>query len=131
MGPIVLFDGVCNLCSGSVNFIIRRDTGRVLRFASLQSDVSRRILAEHGSECLEPNSVILIEDGRVLDRSDAALGIARHLGIPWSWFAALKIVPRAVRDLFYGIVARNRYRIFGRRSECMIPTPELRERFLD
>lgn len=130
MGPIVLFDGVCNLCNGSVKFIIRRDAAKVFKFASLQSEAGRTILSEHGFGDGAPDSVVLIEDGVVSVRSDASIGIAAHLGAPWSWLTVLRLVPRRVRDAVYGIVARSRYTIFGKRDECMLPGPELRDRFL-
>lgn len=125
----VLFDGVCNLCNGSVLFVIDRDPERYFRFAPLQGDDARRLLAEQGV-APELSSVVLVEGGRVYTRSTAALRIARRLRGPWRLLAAFVVVPRPVRDLVYDWVARNRYRWFGREEACRMPTPELRERFL-
>lgn len=127
---LVLFDGVCNLCNGAVRFILKRDRAGYFSFASLQSAAAGRALAEHG---LAPalNSIVLIEGGRLYQSSDAVLRIARRLGAPWSWAYAAVVVPRPLRDWLYRIIARNRYRWFGRREACMLPTPELRGRFLD
>lgn len=129
-GAVVLFDGVCNLCNGSVQFIIRRDPAGRFRFASLQSEAGQALLRRHGLDPEDLFSVILVEDGRVHSRSDAALRIAGGLSGGWRAAGALRVVPRPLRDLVYGLVARNRYRWFGRRDACMIPTPELRARFL-
>ena len=132
MSAIVLFDGVCNLCSGAVRFIVERDARGHFKFASLQSDAGKRLMLEHGLEVPEgdPSSIVLIEGGRVSQRSTAALRIARHLGFPWSLGAAFVVVPRFVRDAMYDVIARNRYRWFGKKDVCMVPTPELRARFL-
>jgi len=127
---VVLFDGVCNLCNGSVRFIIARDPAARLRFAALQSQAAQRLLVECGIRGPLPDSVALIEDGCVYTRSAAALRIARYLSFPWPLMWVLMPVPRALRDLIYDWIARHRYRWFGRRDACMIPTPELRARFL-
>jgi predicted DCC family thiol-disulfide oxidoreductase YuxK len=128
---IVLFDGVCNLCNASVRFIAERDPHGRFRFAALQSDTGRRLLEEHGLDAGELSTVVVVADGRAYTRSDAALRVARGLGRGWPALGALRIVPRLVRDAAYGVVARNRYRWFGRKDECMIPTPEMRARFLE
>jgi predicted DCC family thiol-disulfide oxidoreductase YuxK len=127
---VVLFDGVCNLCNGSVDFLLRREKSGRLRFASLQSDVAKRLLAEH-RKADDLSSIVLIEDGRVFTRSDAALRLLAHLRAPWPLFGALRLVPRPLRDLVYDQVARHRYSWFGRRSSCRVPTAEERARFLD
>jgi predicted DCC family thiol-disulfide oxidoreductase YuxK len=126
---IVLFDGVCNLCSGSVQFIIRRDPGARFRFASLQSPVGERLRAELG---INPalDSVFLVEDGRWYKESDAALRIAHGLGGPWKLLGIFRLIPRLLRDRAYRLIARNRYRWFGKMEACWLPTPELRGRFL-
>ncbi|HEV2733553.1 MAG TPA: thiol-disulfide oxidoreductase DCC family protein [Longimicrobiaceae bacterium] len=129
-GAVVLFDGVCNLCNGSVQFIVRHDPAGRFRFASLQSEAGRALLRRHGLDPEDLFSVILVEDGRAHSRSDAALRIAGGLSGGWRAAGGLRVVPRPLRDLVYGWVARNRYRWFGRRDACMIPTPELRGRFL-
>ncbi len=129
---MVLFDGICNLCSGFVRFIVERDPAAHFRFASLQSEAGRALMREHGLEIgeVDPTSVVLVEDGRAYQRSTAALRIARRLRFPWPLFAAFVVVPRFVRDVVYDFVARHRYRWFGKKDVCMVPTPELRARFL-
>jgi predicted DCC family thiol-disulfide oxidoreductase YuxK len=128
---IVLFDGVCNLCNGAVVFIIKRDPQGLFRFATLQSDAPESLLRRIGArrDAL-PDSMALIERGSVYARSTAALRIARRLRFPWPLLYALIIVPRPLRDWIYDLVARRRYHWFGKRAECMVPTPELRRRFL-
>jgi len=128
--PILLFDGVCNLCSGSVQFIIRRDPEARFRFASLQSEVGQRYLEELQVDRDAVDSVILVEGGRWYKESDAALRIARLLGGPWKAMGILRLLPRPLRDRLYRFLARHRYRWFGKRESCWLPTPELRERFL-
>lgn len=129
--PIILFDGVCNLCAWSVQFIIKRDPRGLFRFAALQSPVGQRLLAERGADARVLDSVVLIEGARWYARSDASLRVARHLSGGWPLLALLRVVPRPLRDWAYEIVARNRYGWFGRQQACMLPTPALRERFLD
>jgi predicted DCC family thiol-disulfide oxidoreductase YuxK len=131
---IILFDGVCNLCSGVVRFVIARDPRAHFRFAALQSDAARRACAEVGAAPpadVDPDTIIVIASGRALERSDAALAIAAELPFPWPMFGVLRVLPRGVRDWLYRLVARNRYRWFGKSDTCMLPTPELRARFLE
>lgn len=132
--PIILFDGVCNLCNASVQWIIRRDTREVFRFAALQSEAGKRRLAQARADARlaeSLSSMVVIDGGRVLTKSDAAIAIATRLGAPWRWAKIGKLMPRFLRDWLYSIVARNRYRLFGRQEACMMPTPALRTRFLD
>lgn len=131
--PIVLFDGVCNLCNGSVLFILDRDPAAHFRFAALQSDAGRRLLEELGRPlgAGDPESIVLVDAGRVYERSAAALRIARRMRGLWKLLWVLVIVPWPVRDFVYRVVANNRYRWFGRTAECRVPTPELRARFID
>lgn len=130
--PVVLFDGHCNFCSGVVDFLVARDRRGAIRFAALQSPAGRRLLAEHGIAMPdEPDTMVLVQGKRALLRSSAALAVARHLRFPWPLAAIGFLVPRALRDAVYGIVARNRYRWFGRSERCRVPTAELRARFLD
>ncbi len=128
----VFFDGVCNLCNGAVQFILDRDRHALFRFAPLQSDAATKILSERGVVIDQGamDSVILIEGDRLYQRSDAALRIARRLDAPWPAAYVLIIVPRFVRDAVYKLIARHRYRWFGRTETCRVPTPELRARFL-
>jgi predicted DCC family thiol-disulfide oxidoreductase YuxK len=128
--PILLFDGVCNLCSGTVRFVIRHDPGGRFRFAALQSEAGRRLLVQHGLPADALDTFVLIEGARCFTRSDAAIELARRLGGAWRGLAWLRLVPRPIRDAAYGVVVRNRYRWFGRSESCMVPTPELARRFL-
>lgn len=135
---VVLFDGVCNFCNGAVNFIIDRDPRGRFRFAALQSEAAQALLAAHGRTLPpgDPDTVILLEtdergETRLYERSTAALHIAAGLRFPWNLLYALIVVPRPVRDFFYRLIAKNRYRWFGKRDACRIPTPELRARFLE
>ena len=130
MSAIILFDGVCNFCNSSVNFIIGRDPGAYFKFAPLQSEIGEKLLRENGIDRIGTDSVILLEEGRVYTYSTAALRIARRLRGGWRWFYHLIIVPRPLRDAFYKLIARNRYRLFGKKDQCMMPTPEIRARFL-
>lgn len=129
--PIILFDGVCNLCNSSVDFVIDRDPEARFRFASLQGEIGRGLLRQHDVAPEAMDSVVLIEEGRVHTRSTAALRIARRLPFPWPLFSIFFILPALLRDFFYDLIARNRYRWFGRRESCRMPTPELQTRFLD
>jgi predicted DCC family thiol-disulfide oxidoreductase YuxK len=130
MSAVILFDGVCNFCNGSVNFIIERDPAGYFKFAPLQSEIGEKLLAEHGVDKAETDSVILLEDGKVYAYSTAALRIARKLNGAWKYFYGLRVVPAFVRDFFYKLFARNRYKMFGKQDACMLPTPEIRARFL-
>ena len=131
MSAIILFDGVCNLCHGFVQFVIARDPEARFRFASLASEPAQRLLQESGVTGPLPDSMVLIEDGRVYVRSDAPLRVARGLAFPWPLLAAFLVVPRALRDRVYDFVAARRYRWFGRQDVCILPTPDLNRRFLD
>lgn len=132
--PVVLFDGVCNLCNAAVRWVIERDRSGTLRYASLQSEAAASILGEYLTpeevEAL-PDAMILVDDAGVHTRSTAALRIAGRLGLPWKAMIGFLWVPRILRDGIYRFIARNRYRWFGHREACMVPTPELAERFLD
>jgi len=129
--PVVLFDGACNLCNASVQFVLRRDPRARFRFAALQSAAATDLLAAVGWQGARPDSVALVADGRVLWKSAAALAIARRLRWPWPLLSVFALVPRPLRDVVYDFVARRRLRWFGRQETCMVPTKELRTRFLD
>ncbi|MGD6817385.1 thiol-disulfide oxidoreductase DCC family protein [Metabacillus sp. 84] len=129
--PIVLFDGVCNLCEGAVIFLIKRDKAAVLKFASLQSHTGQMLLSQHGLDKDHFDSFILAEGGQLYLKSKAALKTAGYLPLPWRLLRLFTAVPRPVRDAIYTLIARNRYRWFGRKESCMIPSPSLKERFLD
>lgn len=128
---VVLFDGYCNLCSGAVQFIIKRDKKKKFRFASLQSQVGSAILKKYGLAAVKADSVVLILHGRAYTESTAALLIALHLSVPWPLLYVFIIVPSFLRNAVYRFIARNRYRWFGRFEECWLPDEELRQRFLD
>jgi predicted DCC family thiol-disulfide oxidoreductase YuxK len=127
----VLFDGVCNLCNGFVQFIIRNDERGRFQFGALQSTEAQRLLIGTELRPQELDTVIYLRKGKVLTRSTAALHILKDMGGAWPLMAVFLVVPRFIRDAVYRFVANNRYRWFGRRESCMLPTPELRARFLD
>lgn len=128
--PIVLFDGVCNLCAGYVQFLVRRDPEGLFRFAPLQSTVGRRLLEEDGLDPDALDSIVLVEDGTCYVKSDAIIRIGTHLGGVYRLLGPGKYVPRALRNAVYDVVAANRYDWFGQRESCLMPTPELESRFL-
>lgn len=130
MSGIILFDGVCNFCNGSVNFIIERDVENYFKFAPLQSEIGQKLLDEYDIDKVQTDSVVLIENGKAFVRTTAALRIARKLNGAWRLFYGFIIVPEFVRDFFYKMFAKNRYKMFGKTDACMMPTPELRARFL-
>jgi predicted DCC family thiol-disulfide oxidoreductase YuxK len=129
-GPIVLFDGVCKFCNGSVNFLIDHDGKKRLRFAPLQSEIAQAWLCRFGLPVDDFDTMILVENGRAYARSSAALRIAWILGGWWSLLAILFAVPPFLRDGAYNVLAGNRYRWFGKADTCRVPTPDIRERFL-
>ena len=128
---MILFDGVCNLCNGFVQFVIERDLDSRFQFGALQSAAARRVLDQHHASSPLPDSVVLVEEGRVFTGSTAALRIVRRLRFPWPLAASLLLIPRPLRDWIYAGVARRRYRWFGKREHCMVPTPALQSRFID
>ena len=128
---IVLFDGVCNLCNGVIQFVIKRDKKDVFRYAALQSDLGLQLTAEKGIDTSKVDSFILIEPGiAYYIKSDAALEIANDFGGLWKLLQVFKWIPASFRNVIYDFVARNRYKWFGRKDQCMIPTPELQAKFL-
>ena len=128
--PVVLFDGVCNLCNSSVQFLIRKDRQARLRFASLQSEFGQAVLQKFNLPQNNFNSFVLLEGEKIYLRSSAALRITRYLGGFWRVFQIFWIVPPFIRNALYDLIARNRYKWFGKKTECMMPRPELKERFL-
>ena len=130
MEAIVLFDGVCNFCNGSVNFIIKHDRKKRFSFAPLQSETGIALRAKYEIPD-DVDSIILIENGRAYIHSTAGLRIARRLGGIWSLAYVFIVVPAFIRDTAYKLFAKYRYKLFGRRDACMLPTPDVRERFLD
>ena len=128
--PIILFDGVCNLCSGSVQFILKRDKEKKFTFASLQSTTGQKLLSQFNLPNDTFNSFVLYQDGRMYTRSTAALKLFQQLR-GWKWVKMFWIVPKFIRDAVYNLIAKNRYKWFGKKNECWLPTPALKERFLE
>lgn len=128
--PVVLFDGVCNLCNKAVQFIIQRDKNHLVKFSALQSETGRRLQQEYGLPPETISSIILIADGKAYTQSTAALKLCKYLTALWPLLYGFIIVPTFIRDGVYRWVAKNRYQWFGRQDHCMIPTPELKNRFL-
>lgn len=129
MDRIVLFDGECNFCDNSVQFIIKRDPTGHFKFASIQSDIGKKMLNQFNVP-EDMNSFILIDNNKCYYKSSAALQICRNLKGLWKTPYFLLIVPSPIRDFFYGIIANNRYKWFGKKDSCMLPSPEIRKRFL-
>jgi predicted DCC family thiol-disulfide oxidoreductase YuxK len=127
---LLLFDGVCNLCNGAVQWIIVRDKKAIFQFAALQSDAGQRALNQLGLPTQTFNSIVVVKGDQYLIRSDAALEIAVQLGGFWQLAAIFKIVPRFIRDAVYDFIAKNRYKWFGKQEQCMLPRAEWKERFL-
>ena len=130
-GPIVVFDGVCVLCSRWVGFIVARDRDARFRFAPMQSQTGRSLLLTHGLDPDDPLSLLVVEGDNAWIDSEAILRVVGAFGGLWRIAALARLVPRSWRNRAYRILARNRYRWFGRRETCLVPTPELRARFID
>ena len=128
--PVVLFDGICNLCNATVQFIIRHDPQGRIRFAALQSAAGQQFLAHFALPQKNFDTFVLAENGQCYTRSTAALRVLRHFPGGWPLLYGLVVIPRPLRDFCYNLLARRRYAWFGKQAECMLPTPELRERFL-
>ena len=129
--PIVVFDGVCNFCNYWVNFAIMRDRKQQLKFTTLQGETAKQLLPQYNINPTSLSSVIFIDKGKAYTQSSAAIQISKYLNGGWKLFYGLMIIPKFIRDFFYNIIARNRYKWFGKKESCMVPTPELKNRFLD
>ena len=127
---IILFDGVCNLCNRSVNFIISKDRKDVFRFATLQSDIGISLMSQHGIDASKTDSVILIDTNEYYERSSAILQIVKHLSGGYALLYFFIILPKSFRDWGYDYIAKNRYKWYGKKDSCMVPTPELAAKFL-
>jgi predicted DCC family thiol-disulfide oxidoreductase YuxK len=127
---IILFDGVCNLCNGAINFIIARDPKDRYRFAALESDIGQELLKRHEIDSETIDSIVLIRDNEAFTKAGAALRIAGGMSGAWPALGVFRIIPRFIADAVYDLIARNRYRWFGKKESCMIPTPELKRKFL-
>lgn len=126
--PVIVFDAQCVLCAANARFVLRHDRRRRFHLASMQGPLGAALYREHGIDPADPDTLIVVDGGRVLRDSDAVLAIYAGCGWPWRAAAALRLVPRRVRDPLYRSIARNRYRLFGRRETCWVPTPEDRDR---
>jgi predicted DCC family thiol-disulfide oxidoreductase YuxK len=129
--PLILVDGVCNLCNAIVRFILRHERAPVARFASLQSTLGRRTLERVGLPTDDLDTFVIVENGEAYTKSTGALRAAGLLKAPWSWVRVLRVVPRPIRDWAYDRIAANRYRLFGKQDQCRIPAPHERDRFVD
>lgn len=129
--PVILFDGVCNLCNGSVQYVIRHDKQGLFRFASLQSESGQKLLQQYQLPESDFTSFVLVENGKAYTRSTAALKVAKKLSGIIKLLYGFIIVPAFIRDAVYNVISTNRYKWFGKQDSCMIPTPELKERFLN
>ena len=127
---ILLFDGVCNLCSSLVQFTVKRDPGKKFHFAAIQSKEGRKILEEHHLPTREIDTFVFVDGSRCFIKSAAGLNVLRVLGGFWALFYIFILVPSPIRDLIYDRLAKIRYRIFGKKGQCMVPTPDLKDRFL-
>jgi len=127
---IILFDGVCNLCNGAVTFIIKRDPKNNFKFAALQSDTGKELLVKHQINPQETDSIVLVRGDYAFAKASAALRIAQKMSGGWPLLYGFKIIPKFISSAVYDFIARNRYRWFGKQESCMIPTPELRSKFL-
>lgn len=130
-GSIILFDGVCNFCNSAVNFTLKRNKKANISFAPLQSEAGQKLLLQYNLPVKDMESFVFIEKGKAYQRSTAALKVCRNLSGIWPLCYGLIIVPGFIRDGMYNWIAKNRYRWFGRKESCMIPTPEVRTRFLN
>ncbi|WP_167596536.1 thiol-disulfide oxidoreductase DCC family protein [Leeuwenhoekiella sp. ZYFB001] len=130
-GKIILFDGVCNLCNSAINFIIKHDPKGIFKFASLQGETGKKLLAQHNIDPQETDSIVLIDNDQVSVKSSAALRIAKNLNQGYPLLFGFMIIPTFIRNGVYDFIAANRYKWFGKKESCMLPTPELRSRFLD
>jgi predicted DCC family thiol-disulfide oxidoreductase YuxK len=128
--PVILFDGVCNLCSSSVQFVIKRDTKNVFRFASLQSDFSQQTLREHHLSQKDFDSFVLLKNNKVYTNSTGALMVFRELNWAWPLLYSLMIIPSFIRNAIYKFIARRRYKWFGKKEECWLPSTELKKKFI-
>ncbi|MBL7702584.1 MAG: thiol-disulfide oxidoreductase DCC family protein [Ferruginibacter sp.] len=129
--PVILFDGICNFCNSAVNFTIKRNKKANIRFAPLQSEAGQKLLQQYNLPAYDMQSFVFIENGTAYKQSTAALKVCRHLRGIWPLCYGLIIVPRFIRDGIYNWIAKNRYKWFGKKETCMIPTPELKARFLN
>lgn len=127
---ILLFDGVCNLCNSSINFVIKHDKNDVFRFTALQEEPGKSLLKQYSIDPKDTDSIVLIENGKAYVKSSAALKAAKHLDGGWPLLYGFIIIPAFIRNVVYDFIAKNRYKWYGKKDSCMIPTPELKAKFL-
>jgi len=127
---IVLFDGVCNLCNSSINFIIKKDNKNIFRFAALQSEIGQQFIEKFKIDPSQTDSIILVDGEKHYIKSSAALTIAKSLKGGYPLLYTFMIIPRFIRNIVYDYIAKNRYKWYGKKESCMIPTPELKNKFL-
>ncbi|QEI10884.1 thiol-disulfide oxidoreductase DCC family protein [Cellvibrio japonicus] len=127
---IIVFDGTCKLCNSSVNFIIERDHKNIFKFAHMQTNIGQQILVTYNISNDNIDTFLLVKNGEAFIKSDAALAITKELKSPWNHLIILRIIPRPIRNYLYSLIARNRYKWFGKQEYCMTPTPELQDKFL-
>lgn len=128
---LILFDGVCNLCNGFIQFVITHDAANRFSFATLQSETGRELLRRHGLTATDLSTIVLVDDQqRAWTKSDAVIRIGQELGYPWKLLGAARVLPRILRDACYTLVANNRYRLLGHTTECWLMTPELAKKFI-
>lgn len=128
---LMVFDGHCNFCSGQVRFLSRIDRAEILRFTPVRSGYGLHLAARYGIDADDPSTFVFFDQGRMFERSDAIVAILIRLPAPWRWLRVMRFVPKVWRDALYALIARNRYRLLGRRDTCMIPPPQMRARFID
>lgn len=128
--PVLIFDGVCNLCEWLVVFVVKRDRRGYFRFVPAQSDIGRQIQQRYEADAIRDSTMILLKNGQVFSKSDAAIEIAKNLDGLWKFLVVLGVIPKSFRDWVYGWIANNRYKWFGRKNHCLMPTEDLRGRFL-
>lgn len=127
---IILFDGVCNLCNGAVQFLLKRDKTKQFMFASLQSDAAKYILLQYNVKKLSMDSIVFIEDGKIYQKSTAVLRIIKYLNWPWTMISVASLLPLRFRDKMYDFIAMNRYTWFGKKDTCIMMLPEYKNRFI-
>jgi len=127
---IILFDGICNLCNGAVQFLLKRDKKKQFMFASLQSDAAKYILLQYNVKKFGMDSIVFIEDGEIYQKSTAVLKIIKYLNWPWTMISVTSFLPLGFRDRMYDFIAQNRYRWFGKKDSCIMMLPEYKNRFI-
>jgi predicted DCC family thiol-disulfide oxidoreductase YuxK len=128
---VIFFDGVCNLCNSAVQFVIKRDQKDQFSYTALQGEYAKSVLPQLGIIPYQLNSILLLEKGRLYTKSSAALHIAKKLGALWPLLYGFMIIPKFIRDWFYDVIAKNRYKWWGKQESCWVPTPLLKSKFID